>query len=268
MAAVTYSNTDINRFWLQIISDGILIVYNALSPLETEDAKQARALADRFDDLALRANQEGAAEQTAQINSEALQAAQDARRYFLYIAKNVVTKDYYLDLQLAVINNFINETERYIELLNAFTQGKQPAFDPIREEIFWLPIFTQQSNYISDNVGFFQKENRERALNLADIFNEYWSFSNVLLGFSRIGRTDFPIALQHHRAVVDALTDYYEFMTSFVALQRREAIIGSMSLLYMDRARRMACFFLTQMSLYLDLRSPDCDPYAQRISSV
>ena len=268
MAAVTYSNTDLNRFWLQILGDNALITLNSLSPQETEDARQARALVDRFDALALRANQDPTAEQTAQINREAFGATQDLRKYFLLTARNFLTKNFYLDIQPAILNNFVNATEKYLDLLNAFMQGKQPEFDPILEEIFWLPIFTQQSNYIADNVGYFQKENRENALNLADIFFEYWSFSVVLHGLSRIGKDDFPVATEHHRAVVTALNDYYEFLTSLVALQQQQGIPGSMSLLYMDRSRRMACFFLRQAARFSDTQAPECDPYAQRISSV
>ena len=268
MAAVTYSNEDINRFWLQIMGDNALILYNALSPQEAEDTDQAKALTDKFDALALRANQNPTADQTAQINKEAFQATQDLRRYFLQIARKFVTKIYYLDLDLAVINNFVNDTERYLDLLHAYMHGKQPAFDPILEEIFWLPIFTQQSNYIADNVGYYQKENRERALYLADILNDYWSFSMELRGFSRIGTYDFPIAKEHQIAVVNVLRDYYEFLTSLVALQQQDKIPGSMSLLYMDRSRRMACYALKEAAEYLGSQTPDCDPYTQRISSL
>ena len=268
MAAVTYSNEDLNRFWLQILGDGAIIVLNAFSPKEVEKAKQAKELADRFDTLALRANENPTADQLSQINREAYQSAQDFRKFTLLTAKKLLTEDFHLDVKPSLLNNYINETEKYLDLLNTYMNNRKPEFDPIQEEIFWLPVFMHQSYYISSNVGFYQKESRERALNFADILNEYRAFSVELRGMSAIGTSDFPMAREHHRAVLNVLNEYYEFLTSLISLHQRATMPGSMSLLYLERSRRIVCFYLWEASEFLNALPPNCDPYAQRVSSL
>lgn len=268
MAAVPYSNTDINRFWLQILGDNALIILNALSPDETEEAGRAAELAKRLDALALRANQNPTADQTARINREAYQAAQDLRTYILQILTSLLTRKLHIDLKPTVINLFVDETEKYLSMLNAFMQNKKPEYNPVLEEIFWLPVFSVQNRYIADNVGYFQIENRDKALRLATVLNEYRGHSLELHGMARIGTEDFPMAREHHIVVLDVLNGYYEFLKNLVALQQQKMQPGSISLLYLDRSRRMVCFYLMQAAVFLDMKAPDCDPYAKRISTV
>jgi Protein of unknown function (DUF2935). len=268
MAALTYSNEDVNRFWLQVMGDNALLLLNNFSPAEKEDIAQAKSFADRFDALWARANGSPSANQTAQINREALQVTQDFRKFILGTAKKYLTQVYYLDIKPATIDYFVDEAELYMDYLNAFMQNRKPSFDLIQLEIFWLRIFTQQVDYIANTVGYYQKENRERALDMADKLNEYWAFSVELQGLSRIGREDFPMALEHHAAVADLLRDYYEFLTSLIFLQQQSKIPGAMSLLYLDRSRRMVCLFLKLLAQYSSAQLPECDPYAKRISTL
>ena len=268
MAAVTYSNTDLNRFWLQMLGDSALITLNAFSPEEVNETRQAKALADRFDALALRANQNPTADQTAQLNRDAFQATQDLRKFYLQILNLMLTSIFHIDLKPEQINCFVNGTERYLSLLDAFTQNKKPSFDPLLEETFWLPVFTICNRYIAGRLGYFQEQNREKAQKLASVINKYWAYSVQLMGISRIGTEDFPLVQEHHVVVADVLNGYYEFLKNLISLKEQKKQPGSMSLLYLDHSRRMVCFFLKQMAVVIDSKAPDCDPYAERISSI
>lgn len=268
MASVTYSNEDLNRFYLQAIADYSLMVLNAFSPGETEDSKQAKTTADRFDALVIRANNTPTEEQMVQLNKDAFRAAQDFRRFILLIEKKVLTQDFHLDLKLTSLNNFVSQAEKYLDDLNMYMNNKMPKFDPIQLEIFWLPFFVSQSNYIASNVGDFQMENREKALHFADILNDYWTFSKVIKGMTRIGTDEFQMAIEHHKTVINVMNEYYEFLTALLELQRNSNMPGSMSNLYLDHSRRDTCFFLTLMDEYLGFPVPGCDPYAQRESSM
>ena len=267
MPDATYSNEDLNRFWLNILADNALVISNSLSPQETGDVPQARALADKFDALALRANQSPSAAQTAQLNREAFQATQDLRQFFLHVLDSMLTSKYSIYLKAATINRFVDETEKYLSQLNAFLNNEKPVFDPIAEEIFWFPIFSLQNRYIADNLGYYQVQNRQRAQNLANYLSNYEKFSMVLREISRIGTQDFPLAREHHIATTETLNTYYGFLNNLVNLHRERELPGSMSLLYLDRARRMLCFYLQQMNKFLGTKAPDCDPFAKRISS-
>jgi hypothetical protein len=266
MAAVTYSNTDINRFWLQVLGDNALIILNILSPQSSAEIRDAKALADRFDALALRANQNPTPEQTAQLNREAFQAAQEIRKFFIHILDLMLTTNFHIDIKPAIINYFVNEAERYMDLLNAFMQNKTPASDLLKEEIFWLPAFSLQNRYIADKLGYFQIENREKARTLATVIDRYWDSSVELYGISRIGTEDFPMVREHHLVVIDVLNGYYRFLNNLITLKEERRQSGSMSLLYLDRSRRMLCRFLMQAAAFTDTTVPTCDPYAKRIS--
>lgn len=265
--AATYSNEDLNRFYLQAIADYSLIVLNAMSPGETKEAEQAKAIADRFDALALRIRQTPE-EKISELNKDAFNAAQDFRKFILHIEKLILTQDFHLDLKATSLNNFVNQAEKYLDELNLFMHNQTPTFKPLDFEIFWIPFFISQSNYIASNVGYYQRENRERALKFTDILNDYWAFSKVLKGMTRIGTDEFQMAIEHHRALINVVTEYYEFLTSLIELQRNSNMPGSMSNLYLDRGRRDTCFFLIQMDEYLGFPSPGCNPYAQRESSL
>lgn len=267
MADATYSNEDLNRFWLNILADNVLVISNSISPQQTVDVPRARALADRFDALALRANQNPTAAQTDQLNKDAFQATQDLRQFFLHVLDSMLTSRYSIYLKPAIINAFVNETEKYLSQLNAYMQNKKPVFDPLAEEIFWFPIFSFQNRYIADNLGYYQVQNRQRAQDLANYLSNYQKYSRVLQDISRIGTQDFPLAREHHIATTEVLNTYYRFLNNLVNLQRKRELPGSMSLLYLDRARRMLCFYLKQMAAFLGTSAPDCDPYAKRISS-
>lgn len=266
MAAAAYSNTDVNRFFLQVMGDNALIIYNAFSPQEKELPQRFKDLTGRFDALAQRANQNPDAAQTAQINREAYQAVLDLRKYYLELMKLILTSRYHIDIKPSLINFFIDVSEKYMELLDDFINKKAPVFDLLSEEIFWLPVFSISNRYIADNLGYFQEQTRTYAQHLAHYLTNYTAFSEELQGLTRTGLADFPMLQQHHIATMELLNTYYKFISNIIDLVRQRKLQSSMSLLYLDRARRALCFFLENASKTLDIKAPDCDPYSKRIS--
>lgn len=266
MAAVAYSNTDVNRFFLQILGDNALIVYNAFSPQEKELSPKFKVLADKFDALAQRANQNPTAQQTAQINRDAYQSALNLRKYLLDVMKLFLTTRFYIALKPIMLNLFIDETEKYMGFLNDFLNQKAPVFNLLSEEIFWLPVFSVQNRYIADNLGYYQEQTRTNTQHLAHYLTNYAAFSTELQGLTRTGIDDFPMLKQHHIAVMELLGTYYTFLSNIIELVQQRKLQGSMSLLYLDHARRKLCFFFKNAASSLDIKAPDCDPYSKRIS--
>ncbi|MEI6102148.1 MAG: hypothetical protein WCP73_09935, partial [Eubacteriales bacterium] len=262
MANSTITNEDYNRFSLSILADNALIIRNALSPEEETEAKLAKALADKLDALAETCSKSA----TEENNKKAFEAAQEARKFFLQILTRMLTIDFHIDLKQTTVNLFASEAEKYMDVLSVFMKGGKPEYDITREEVFWLPIFTIQCRYIADGVGYFQKRNREKANDLASVFNEYWAYSSELLSMERVGEASALLADAHHVAVADLLREYYEFLTSIIFVLRQKRMPGSLSLLYLDRARRMVCFYLKIWAFTVNESVPDCNPYAKRIS--
>lgn len=266
MADAPYSNQELNRFWLRQLAECVLILYNSLSPDEKE-AAAAKAYVDRFDALALRADTAAGAAETA-LNREAFEAAQDLRKFFIYILNKKTSGDFHLDLKTPYVSSFASQTEKYMDALYAFLHSQKPQFDPIDAEVFWLNIFTNMCRYVSDNLGNFQKRYRDQARNLAETLNEYWAFSVELKAIESLeGGKRTPLAQEHHRAVYTILIEMYEFITTILRLQRETRIPGSLSLMYLGRIKRILCFFLTTAAKFMHETPPDCNPFANRISN-
>ncbi len=260
------TNRDYNRFYLNLFADNALVIFNALSPDDADIPKRAKAYAERLDALAQRAEKNTEADQP-EINRDAAQAVQDVRKFFVYILDRTTSEDFHLDLKPTMINSFVLETEKYLDILDAFEHGRAPVYRPIEEEVFWLLIFSNLCKYISDNLGNFQKRYRDQARELAQTLNEYWSFSVELKSIiSHVGDRYTRLADEHHIAVNEALLELYEFMSTIIQLQQENRIPGSLSLLNLERGRRVVCFYLLQWAKSINAQGPDCNPYAARIS--
>lgn len=267
MAESRISNEDFNRFFLNLLADNALVVYNALSPDEIEIARLAKAYTQRLDALARRADAVTAADLPV-LNKDSLQAAQELRKFFINILDRKTSEDFHLDLKATSINSFTKETEKYLETLDAFIHNRIPAYNPIDEEVFWLLLFANLSKNISDNLGNFQKRYRDQANELAQTLSQYWAFSVELHGIiSSVGDRYTRLADEHHVAVNETLLELYEFISTLIRLQRESRIPGSLSLLYLDRGRRMVCFYMLQWARSINAPAPGCNPYAPRISS-
>jgi hypothetical protein len=268
MADITYSNTDENRFWLQIMSDNARIILYGVPP-EQARTRQATALIRQFDELLVKARQNLTPQELDQLNHNALSAAWDMRNFALNILKLQITQNYTILLKPEMFNNMISLADHYIHLLNLFMQNMQPSFNPIDQDTFWLPIFTTQARYIAENVGFFETQYRQRAESLANDFINRFTFSIQLKSISSlIGTKDFPIAAEHRRRLNDLLKEYATLLVDLIILIQKNRLPGSLSLLYLDREYRMVCYYTTKLAVLSDIPKPACDPASLRISDV
>jgi Protein of unknown function (DUF2935). len=267
MAVAPYTNRDLNRFWLRQLAECALILYNSLSPDETEIASLAKSYVDRFDALTLRADKATDTELAA-LNRDAFQTAQDVRKFFIYVLDKVTSQNFHLDLKITGVSSFAAQAESYMDALYAFMNNLKPQLNLIDEEILWLDVFINYCRYLSDNLGNFQKRYKDKAQELAQTLNEYWSFSVELKGIvSQLGGKTIPMTEEHHRAINSALREMYEFISTITKLQRETRIPGSLSIAYLGRIRRVLCFYLINAEKILKATPPDCNPFTNRISN-
>jgi hypothetical protein len=266
MAAITYSNQEINRFWLNILADNCLILYNAFSPANTKQAQEAFDLASKLDRLSAKADQTLTVDQLAQLNTEAYNAAQNYRIFLLKLSDTLLIKAIHFDMKPEMVSDMINMSEYYLYLLSAFMQGQQPKFRDILEDVFWISMFTMQSKYIIDNMGPHESRYKKAAEGFESAFTEEWIGAMELQRFSRIGQTNYPVVGEHRKYLQETMTKYYEFLSKLIELQDEHRMISSLSPLFMDRSRRLACFFLTDLSILNNTKKPLCDLFAKRKS--
>lgn len=260
MANITYSNTDENRFWLQIIGDFARLLIQAISPDQSSEIQRAKDFISQFDKLLLRAHQNLTTDQLAQLNKDAYAAVENIQRFFLQMLSLQIRSGYPILINPAVINNAVSFSEEYLRLLKAFIKNEQPAADTaIQMDVNWLPRSIQMSKIIFESLGIYQTELRQKVESFSDRLTGLFLNSIELNGMTRIGTSDFPIMNQHQKEVVNTLNDFYKFLGSIISLRRQNALPGTLSVLYLDRAMRMICYFLRKLTILTDFEQPDCD---------
>lgn len=269
MAHITYSNTDENRFWLQIIGDYARLVIRAFSPDETGDIQQARAFIDQFDSLLVRARQNLTADQLAALNKEAFTATLNIQKFFLRLLGMQVKDGHPFFLTPSVMDNAITFTAQYLYLLNSFINNKQPdALNAIQLDTFWLPVFIQIAKIISDSLGIYQVKPRQKLDHFASLLTGFFLSSVELQGITRIGTSDFPIIHQYKKDLNITLTDFSRDLESLIALKQQNRIPGVLSGLYLDRSYRLICYYLRQQAVLADSEQPGCDPARPRLCNL
>lgn len=269
MATVTYSNEDENRFWLRMMGDNALLIHNSLTPEEIDDARQAKVFVDWYDNLVLQADKPFPTdEEMTKLNSAAIQATKDFRQFVLNLLKGILTEKYKIAFKPAILNNMITMADEYLYLLNSFIQKRQPVYDSIIEDLLWLPLLIPNAKYIADNIGYFQRMNREKAQDYSRLFEEYMLYAMELQGLTRIGTQDFPLALEYRSALENTVREYLEFLSAIITLVQNGKEIGTLSLLYLQRSNRALCYYLAKLSELSNSAKPDCNPYAMRLSSI
>ncbi len=267
MATLTYNNHFEIRFWSEIMGDNARIILQALHPDDTAEIAKARKYITQFDNLVNRMGKKLSSDELTLINDEAFEATENIRQYFLHILDLQMTQGFLILIKPLLINHMVDLASEYLRILYAFIHNRLPAFDPIDQDILWLPTFLAQSKYVSDNVGFYENDTRQEAEQYAFKFQNLFNFSLELKGISRIGKRNFPIENKHRRDMEQTLRDYANFIAKVMLNVQRYETPGILSLEYMDRANRILCYYLKQLSTLSNSVEPECDPASPRLSN-
>lgn len=267
MADVTYNNQFENLFWLEIMGNNARIILFGLHPDDTAEITAARSFITMFDNLHIRASQVKTTDELAKINNEAFAATQKIRQFFLHILDLQVTQSLRMLVKPLIINDMVDLANEYLRILYAFTHDRLPSFDPLDQDLLWLPTFITQSRYVADNVGFYEDGIRQTANQYASVFQNLFNYSLELKGISRIGKRNFPIERKHRRDMERILREYSSFIANIMLNVQRNETPGTLSLEFMDRADRILCYYLRQLSVLSDSLVPECDPTSPRLSN-
>lgn len=264
MQEVLYTNTDIYKIGTSLVGDYAYLLAQAVRSNDQDRISRANYFASGFDVLHERVSQDLTKDERNRLNQDAIALSQEFRQFVLDILAAVLTKGYEIYFKPPILNNIINIVNYYIYMLDLFLKGRYPVFDPVMQELFWLPVFSLQCRYIADNVGYYSKTEREKAHEFADICNEKYLFAVQLQGYVRIGKDDFPIAKAHHQEVDAAIKDYAQFLVDLIQKKKQNRIPGTLDLLFLDSAYRQLCVFSTELAAFIGTQKPACDPYARR----
>ena len=265
MAVYTYSDTEENRFWLQVMAEVALMIRNRLVPDGTKIIQKANEMAAKFEALYERAYKRPSGDELDRLNKEAYTAVQENRSFILFVLSEQVTKGLFVYFKPIFLNNLVSLCDKYLYILGSYTEKREPTFIPILQDIFWLPIFYTETRLISDGLGEFQIKLREQADDLTLSFTMLFQTALGLQGMSRIGEIEFPISIQYRRDIREKLNEFAEYVVELIGLVRQNMLPGTLSLLDLDFIYRKLCYYTVQLSDTAQLPKPACDPGGPRL---
>ena len=258
-----------NLFWLQIMFDHSEIILDRLPSFGTKVAV-SKGFTVLFGNLIDRINKnpEMNADGIKRLNHDANHATEEFRDYVLSILKDQVTKRFCIYLKPEYLSNMVSLTDKYLYILGANIKNREPEFNPVVQDIFWLPIFISDSRMIADNIGIYEEDIRQKAEQFTNHFIRLIEFSLTLQGIFRIGTTDFPIANQHRKKILDHLNNFAEFVVEIIQLVRENRLPRTFSDHFLDSTYRKLCYYTTQLAIIAKKQKPACDPASPRLSTI
>jgi hypothetical protein len=267
VAEYIYSNEKENRFWLQIIGDNTIIISNKL-PSNDPDAERAGQFANRLDALLARARQDLPAVELDKLNREASAEVMRIRGFILGMIREQLTKGKVTYIIPLYLNNIVSYIDKYLYLLSAFIQNKNPEYIPIEQDLYWLPILYTDAWFLHDNSGIFLKEIRQKAMALSGNLSELYEYATLQKGLNRIGTTEFPMREEYRKNVRDTVESFAVLAVDLIGLVRIYKLPGTLTLLDLDSLYRRLCYYMTQLNITANVPHPACEPDSPRLSTV
>ncbi len=255
------SNILDNKFWLSFLKANAQYVLYTLSYIHTKEIEQAQDLVKRFDGLHQRTLENITDEQLKQINREAYQTAQDLREFILHILKGKINNSIIIYLLPTQLNNMVNRTEEYLNMMAAYMQNSTPELSPIHLNLAWLMDAYTQAESISNNVDVTFKGVQTKAAQFANEINALFMRTLLLKGIQRTGLTQFPAIDQLSQDTAYQMQSFYDFIEELRVLTKENKLFGTIYPILFDQIQRETCYYHAKLSQASSLPPPDCNPY-------
>jgi hypothetical protein len=267
MADYTYSNEVENRFWLQILGDLAIFLHQHI-PEGQSEASDAMDYFTQLESLYKRALMDLDAQSLAQLNKDAYEEVSNFRTFVLDILRKMLQEGFFVSLKIYGINTMVNLAERYLYELYHFINHKQLTIDPVEAELFWLPVMKEEARYISDQLGYFRENLQMNSEYFMRSFGRFFESARLLKDLSRTGTTDFELTKQYRDELYDSLNNFANYLGSLVQLQQKNLLPGTMSLLELDFAQRILCYYFILESYVAGKEVPSCNFFSKRLSTL
>lgn len=249
-----------NRFWLQFMQANARYILYTLPYIQTKEIEQAQTLIKQFDSLYQSVLGNVTGEQLRQINQEAYEATQNFRKFILHILKGKIDNSIMIYLLPAQLNNMVNRTEEYLNILAAYMQNRLPDLTPVHISLVWLKDAYWQAVNIANNVDMTYKNIRSKAIKFAENLNALYMRASVMNGIFRTGLTQFAAIDQLSSDTADQMQLFYDFIEELQKLIRENKILGSLYPVILDQIQRETCYYQIKLSQASTVQPPDCTP--------
>ena len=253
-----------NQFWLQVMGDHAIMIYQNLSPLESQIIKQTEEFIRTYNELMTQARTELTDDQVRQLIQRALETTRRFLQYKSNILSKQLTEMIRLSLSTGIINHMINEANEYLYILSQYAADIVPKFSSVHYHVLWLRDALEHSNIIESFTGFPYREVSVQAHNFTNTFEILYSKAFEFNEYMRTGLKYFPAIDQLNTDAYNNYSLFAEFLVDLILKIDKKRIVIPLNMLFIDHMYREACYYLTQLADVSESRRPTCDPAAPR----
>ncbi|MCS1352052.1 DUF2935 domain-containing protein [Mechercharimyces sp. CAU 1602] len=245
-----------HRFWLGVLDDHAVFVYDFLAPKEKEWVQAAEEYNARFRLLE---------SELMKIQREAPASSQEMIE-FARRAYPVVTGYYELesriqrlrimnDIQISLTPTYFNgtlaENDEYIRMLKYYTNGQvPPRLSLVDLSDLWLTDQYGHASLLFFDLDLIEGDILARTNKFRDQFATLLLQNRAIKGYLRMQEQGFP--RQEKLAYVTATTvnEFYRFVEYVVREYELERLMNRTSLRFLEHHLPESCYFLKKLSYY------------------
>ncbi|TCW41433.1 DUF2935 family protein [Laceyella sacchari] len=251
-----------HRFWLQILYEHALFVYENLSPGETEAVTQACAFMHEFCELLSElSGMDPHAPVHAPTNVGFAQRAYAvASRYCQFeegLQKRRINNEVVLSLSPSYFNGTLLEAKEYIRLLSYYVKGIQPPHLPLLSLLnTWLIDQLGHSILLINMLDPLETIVATRSERFRNLFRSLLSQAQSMAMFPYSESEIYPrLALLGHETA-DVVKRFYRYVETVTRLYRKRQVLNKTTLRFLEHHFSETNYFLIKLSYYF----PDIQP--------
>ncbi|MFD2611258.1 DUF2935 domain-containing protein [Paenibacillus gansuensis] len=265
--AASYINPwEEHRFWLEILEDHAIFVFDQLSPAETSYVQTAEQYIMAFRNLRSRLNtiDPASKEDNPGLVELAKEAYPVALGYFRFegdLQRLRILDQVNINLTPTYFNGTLNENQEYLRLLTYYMEGLQPEQLPLNGLLdLWLEDQVGHAVLLRNVLDPIELGLTEQANNYSRIFQAHLLKNDAFKGYLRFIQPGFEAEKQLAVETAVTVVEFYEFVVRVIRLYRGTRVLSRTTLRFLEHHLPESCYFLKKLSAFDDSIQtiPDC----------
>ncbi len=252
-------------FWLEILEDHALFIYDYLSADQVNFIKTAKQYHAAFGQLKnllntidhdLPVNSETMVELAKQINPVAI-------GYFQFeghLQRLRINNQVKLNMPPSYLNGTLSENEEYIRLLSYFVRGEKAPHLPLVDLMdLWLEDQLGHTALLIDLLDLVEVKLIQKAEQFKSEFSAHIVKNEAIKGFLRFTPPGFAVQKKFARDVAESVIGFTQLVYSVVQWYEDDELLNSSTLRFIMHHFPEACYFLKKLHFYTpELKMPEC----------
>lgn len=233
-----------HAFWLQVMEEHAIFLYDHLSPREAPWIRQATQFADAYTRLKQNANPRDHA-----FLQEALQVSRHFRTYKLALMKGRIDNEIVLNFTPAFLNGVVSELDEYLRLLTPLAEGQEPApVTPFHHMFLWLPDQIGHAGLLAKDLDLIEREFTREAVQYQTAFTEDYLTIIQMAGYARAMGMDFPRLEREVEGICTRLQGFYKVVRQALALLESDRLYNRATALFLAHHFEETAYFLRKLA--------------------